>query len=303
MVDMLLTYLVLASGIVANKYVLAFMSPPLLVAIRMGVSGLLIVLYSKHTSSRLQWNYIRHDIRIISFIVLCTTLLPALLKAYALKTMLPSKQTLLGSVDPFITALYAYILTGERIGWRKLSGMVIGFVGIGIVLVGSTASERVWGEWLTISLPECAVLLAVALGRYGWILSQNMIRQERYRPHEITSMAMLASGVISLILSIIQGAFIHVPEVGAWKFISALLYTTLVGNIIGYTAYGHCLRRHSATFIAMTGLSMPLMVVGLGVALGLDVLTWQFMLAMVFVSCGMALFYSEHRAHSRQHSV
>lgn len=292
MIDMIIAYALLASGNVANKYVLKSMAPSLLVGIRMSVSGLLILLFSVKSSPRLRWSHIKHDLPVLSVIAVVTTLLPALLKAFALTYMAPSKQMVIGSIDPFITAAYAYFLWGEPLSWRKALGITIGCIGIGISAASSTPTENIWGEWWIFSLPELAVIIAVALGRYGWMVVQSMLKKERYLPHEITALSMLTSGLLSLGISLVQGNTLTFTGPIPNNFISILLYTTFIGNIGGYTAYSYCLKRHSATVVSLTGLLMPLFVAFMSWFVGLEIITWNFFVAMAFVASGMAIFYS-----------
>ncbi len=296
MIDIIGAYLLLASGIVANKYVLRSIAPDLLVGLRMAVSGIFLMGLSIRTSPRLRWNHIRADLSTIMVMSLGATLLPALLKAYALSMMVASKQTLLGSIDPFITAVYAYIIWDERMTRRKLLGMLIGCIGIGISVTDTIPTEQL----TIISLPEVAVLIAIALGRYGWILVQILLKKERYKPTEITSIGMLSSGILSLILYIIRHGAQIPPLPDNLPFINALLYTTIVGNICGYTAYSYCLQRHNATLISMTGLLVPLFVAALSAALGLETLSIRFFIALSLVALGMALFYSDTSGRNKK---
>jgi drug/metabolite transporter (DMT)-like permease len=295
MIDMVIAYALLASGNVANKLLLKSISPELLVGIRMSVSGLLILLWSVRKSPRLRWSYIRNDIRILAVISIITTLLPALLKAFALTYMAPSKQMLLGSIDPFITAGYAYLLWREPLSWRKALGITVGCIGIGISAISSSPSEQLWGEWWIFSLPEVAVVLAVALGRYGWMVVQTMLRNGRYLPHELTALSMMASGMLSLAISLARGKTFLFSGATPNNFISIVLYTTFIGNIAGYTAYSYCLHRHNATVVALTGLLMPLFVAFMSWGIGLESLSWNFFIAMSFVTGGMTIFYSKPR--------
>lgn len=293
MIDMLCAFALLASGNVANKYILQTMSPELLVGIRMSISGLLIILFSIRRSPRLRWSHIRSDLATLSLIALVSTLIPALLKAFALTYMAPSKQVLIGSIDPFITAFYAYLLFSEPITARQLLGIVVGCTGVVIAALTSTPYEKLWGEWGIFSFPECAVIMAVALGRYGWMVTQGLIRKERYRPHEITALSMLTSGILSLILGLLRGKTLIITGPVTPHFVTAVLYTTFIGNIAGYTLYSNCLRHHSSTIVSLTGLSMPLFVALMSWGVGLEPLSATFFIALAFLATGMAIFYSK----------
>jgi len=287
MVDIVGAFFILASGNVANKFLLQYMSGELLVAIRMTVSGALLLLYHGRSSERLRWKYIRSDVMALTLIILCTALLPALLKAFALKYMPVSKQSLLGSIDPFITALYSYMLFNERITWRMLLGMTVGCSGIIISLLSSSPAEMLWGHISILSYPELAVVGAVALSRYGWMVVQGMLRKGRYEPSELNGIAMLSGGLMAFGLCAVRGTVLNVPVELYAQFFGVLCYTTLIGNVIGYTAYAYCLRRHSANLVALAGLLFPLFAALLSWLIGLEQLTWHFFVALFCVAIGL----------------
>jgi drug/metabolite transporter (DMT)-like permease len=291
MFDIIGAYFLLASGIVANKYALRSIAPDLLVGIRMAVSGIFLLGFSVRTSPRLRWSHIKHDIWLLLGIALGTTLVPALLKAYALSSMAASKQTLLGSIDPFITALYAYLMWRDPLTLRKLCGMTVGFMGIAISVADRVPAE----QWSIVSLPEIAVIIAIALGRYGWMLVQMLLKKDRYLPTEITSLSMLLSGLCSLGMSCMRGSAFIMPAEVSWTLVSVLVYTTLIGNICGYTAYTYCLRKYHATLIATVGLVVPLFVAALSMLFGMEQLSLRFGIAFALVALGMLIFHGPAR--------
>src|SRR5581483_2603036 len=105
-----LSYAFIASGISTNKVLLHYLPPTLFVGMRMLLAGLVLLAFIYRSSERMRWRYIKHDIVLLTLIAGLTTFIPSVLKAYALKNMFSGKVALLGSLDPFITALYAYLL-------------------------------------------------------------------------------------------------------------------------------------------------------------------------------------------------
>jgi drug/metabolite transporter (DMT)-like permease len=290
--DIILTYLFLASGIVANKFLLQGMSPDLFVGIRMFVSGLILVPWNIRRSSSLTtfWQTIKTDAWSLLFIALCTTLLPAIIKAFALKYMTASKTALLGSIDPFVTALYAYILWSEKLSFKKIVGIFLGFCGVIISIFSTTATELAWGEFLYISYPELAAIASVVISRYGWILVQLMLKKERYKPTEINSLTMLVSGFLALMIALISGSAATSSCI-APQYIMIFAYTIIVGNLFGYTLYGYCLRKHSATLMSLAGFLVPVFVFSISHLLGREQLSLNFALAALVLFAGLCVFY------------
>lgn len=300
MFDIILTYALLATGIVANKYILHSISPDLFVGIRMFVAGLILFVGSLiREGKRFRWSYIRVDLPSLLFISLCTTLLPSLTKAFALKYMTASKTALLGSIDPFVTAVYAYILWQEKLSIKQVIGMMVGLLGVITAIISTSSTELAWGEFLYLSYPELAALGSVIISRYGWILVQMLLKKDRYRPAEINSITMLVSGALALGIAWWTGASIVVAPQERISFVALCAYTIIMGNLCGYTLYSYCLRRHRATWMSFSGFLVPVFVISLSRWLMHEELSWPLVGAAGLLFAGLCIFYYDELKKSR----
>lgn len=292
MLDVFIAFAALASGTLANKFVLQSISPDLFAGMRMLISGMLLFVGSVfRSSSRLRWAYVRADIVKLFLISFCASLVPAILKAYALTNLPASKYALWGSLDPFITAVYAYILWNERLSWKKILGIVVGFVGIALYSVATSPAELQWGELFYLSFPELAIIGSTIASRYGWILVQMMLKKDRYSPVEMNSLTMLLSGIIGISLAAIRGASLSVSSAQLGSFVGVFAFTIIVGNLFGYTMYSYALKKHSAVWVSLAGLSMPPLIF-----LGSNLLQWErcslsFFVALMVLCLGFGIFY------------
>ena len=321
MFDVFLGFAFMASSTVANKYALSVLSPSLMVGLRMLCAGVILTLFYRRKSHRLSFAYFKDDILILLGISLLTMLVPALFKAYALKNMLSSKAAFLSSLDPFVTALYAYFFWNENLTKKKVIGIILGFAGTFILLISSSVSEQSLMAWSVFSYPEIAALLAMAIGRLGWMFVQQLLRKERYSAPELNGLLMTISGVmvfampfviasavallrvIPLVASFIPsysfadaGSFLHTtitPETNTTMIIYAILHTIIVGNVIGYTMYAMFLKRHSATFVSLAGFSVPLYVYLFGAVLLGEPLSLNFLAASCVTFIGLLIFYQD----------
>ncbi len=291
MFDILLAYLFLAAGIVSNKYILASISAEFFVALRMLVSGTLLMLYNWHQTERLSYSQLKRDRLKLLAIAACTTFVPALLKAWSLKHMLASKQSLLGSIDPFVTALMVYILFSEKISSTKALGMVVGFMGVLLVIL-SKSSDEIGYEWLwQISYPEIAIIMAVIISRYGWILVQVLLRNNEYTPTQINGLVQVVAGSLALCLATYNDQLKIYDITSYGHFVGAFLFTIIGGNIIGYTLYAYSLKHHSATLVSLTGFSIPLLVGFFAYVFLGEQVTWPLIFGGLLIFIGLAIFY------------
>jgi drug/metabolite transporter (DMT)-like permease len=227
---------------------------------------------------------------LLATITLSTVLIPGLLKAYALIHLNAAQATLLGSIDPFITALYGYLLYREKITVLKLTGMIIGFIGV-FTSLNTTSLVSHLGSSLTTLWPHAAILAAVACSRGGWLMVQLQLQKNRYHPAQLNGIVMTASGLIALTaVQWVEPHSITILPSGP-TFYALLAYTILIGNVLAYTLYGYLLKHNNATFISLAGVSMPLFV-GLYSWLFLgEEITLRFFMAAIIFLMGLTVFH------------
>ncbi|MEX0672326.1 MAG: DMT family transporter [Candidatus Babeliales bacterium] len=309
-------YACMASAFVTNKMLLSYLSPSLLVGLRMLAAGLALIFFNSN-SKRFTWGYIKKDLFHLTSIVLFTTSIPSVLKAYALKHMLTFKVSLIWSFDPFITAFYAYLIWHERLNWNKVLGISIAFLGVLGTLIAQSPGEDALMISTVISYPEIAAIIAMMLGRLGWMTVQYLLRKERYTPVEVNGITMTASGVLTLtwvffinpfidacffsnspslalfwqqICELVSTSFTQIRALSDWKAFGLLVYTIWIGNFIGYTMYARALKSYSATLVSLAGFSYPIIAAILAYfALG-ESITWQFALAAIVIFIGLLVF-------------
>lgn len=283
-------FAVFASAISANKLALFTMSPTLYVAMRMLCAGFILLAFQAWRSPRLRLCHLKKDLFPLILISAITTFIPSVLKSFAMKNMISSKATLIGSLDPFVTAIYAYFLWGETLTRRKFAGMLIAFFGIFILLLGSSPAEDLLGGFSYFSYPELAALASMIVSRYGWILAQRILKNERYTPSELNALIMVAGGTLALILAYLTGTcdFCTVPFTLNFGLIFA--YSVIVGNIIGYGIYSTFLKKYPITLTSLCGISVPLFVHLYGPIVVGEPLSPLFFVALGLVFAGTYIF-------------
>jgi drug/metabolite transporter (DMT)-like permease len=291
------------------------------VGLRMLGAGIILFSYYYHRTHRLKFSYFKHDIIILLGISLLTMLIPALFKAYALKNMLASKAAFFASLDPFVTALLAYLFWGEHLTKKKVIGIILGFTGTLILLVSSSTQENLLMAWSIISFPEISALLAMTIGRIGWMFVQQLLKKERYTAGELNGLLMSISGALAFIVPFLWATLVFllgiVPFLNrympmysyqdATEFLHlntsstthlfwigfAVVYTIIIGNVLGYTMYGNFLKHHSATFVSLAGFSVPLYVYLFSNILLGEPLSLNFIYASCVTFIGLLIFYQD----------
>lgn len=312
MLYVFMAFALMASAISANKVILYALSPSLLVAIRMLVAGLILLVYTYvHSHQRLKWEIIKSHIGLLILVSASTTYIPSLLKAYALQNMNSSKAAFFGTLDPFVTAVYAYFLFDERLTLKKILGIVLGFAGACLLLFSTSPLEEHLKAFSFISYPELAALAAVVISRYGWITIQKLLKRNIYAPAQINTITMLVSGVLSLVTALVQNQLAIKPlghatlplfekfpfsHFSSWGILLFFLsYTILIGNVISYNLYADVLKKYSATFVSLASFSIPLAVHLYGWLFLSESLSAQFFISCTITFIGLVLFFKDEQ--------
>ena len=290
MLIVLLGFALLASAITANKLLLVSLPPLMLVGIRMLGAGI-ILLWITHKRGVSRFPFFINDLIPLIFIMLFTTFIPSWCKAYALKLLPSWKAAFIGSLDPFVTALYSYMLWSERLSFNKCIGILLGFLGSLLICFPSTFE---WNQFIAVATPELVAFTAVAIGRYGWIMAQRLLKAHRYNPAELNGIIMTGSGLVALPLSWqIESSAWQISFFTEPSILAMIAYTTIIGNVIAYTMYAHNLKRYSVNFVSLAGFSTPLFVSFYGWLILKEQLTGMFFIATVLTFIGVILFYAD----------
>lgn len=302
-------FALLASAIVTNKVLLYAFSPEFLVAIRMLAASLFLVGYSWiKTHHKVSYDLVsRYFVELLT-IACFTTFFPSNLKAYALANMPSSKMAFFGTLDPFVAALFSYVLYNERLSWQKWIGLAIGALGMCVLFLSSSPLEESLKAFGVLSYPELAAFFAIVLSRFGWIQAQVLLKRGVLGPVQLNSITMALGGFFSLVAALwtqqtairsLQTAPVELVHMFPFSLMSSsvqlgtfLCYTILMGNVFGLTLYAEVLKHYSATFIALAGFSIPLMVHFLGTLLLGEPFSLSFLTACAITFIGLLIFFS-----------
>lgn len=290
MIEIFLGFAIFASATTINKLILFQLPPLFFVGVRMISSALILLSYHAWKSSRFRLCTIKYDLKAILLISALTTFIPSILKAFALKNLNSSVATLIASLDPFVTAIYAYFLWKETINWRQLIGMIIAFLGVTFLIVSTAPIKNFAHTFLWISIPEIAAFVSMVIGRYGWILAQKVLHAERYTPSELNALLMFCGGSYALLSSALLENFSISAFPHNTKFFAIFAYSVTVANILGYNIFGWLLKKYPITFISLGGISVPLFVHLYGPVILGEPLSISFFGALALVALGTSIF-------------
>lgn len=313
----LLLQFLFAVAFIFFKKTIPYGPPFFLVAIRMIISGsillLFYIIYSVTKSNRL----VRRNSNLREFnvgksedgkikqllkhwkLILLTSFLniyaTSAYELWGLQYLSAAKASLIYNFSPFVSALFAFLFLHERMNIKKWLGLIIGVLGFLPILISSSGTEQSIIHIGFLSLAEIALLIAAFSTATGWICMKHLIYKDKIAIILANGITMFIGGLITLI---------HSSFVETWPNLFGSEYTFfwiymflgfLVMHIIAYNLYGYLLETFSTTFMTLACMLFPPFTALLGwIFLG-ETVGWAFFTSLVIVSVGMYIFYRQEK--------
>lgn len=177
---------------------------------------------------------------------------------------------------PF-SALLAWLVYREALGWARGLGVGLAFAGI-VLLAGEPHASGLWP------------LLVMAVSTLCWAVSNVMIKRAgSIDPLTINGwVALFAVPVLFLCSALFEhGQFEAIAATGLIGW-AGLAYTVIGASLIAYTLWYRLVRRHSLNRIVPFTLLGPVAGITGGVLLLGEQLTWQKLVGGILVAAGVA---------------
>jgi len=200
---------------------------------------------------------------------------------------------------PFFVLLFSYIfLPGEKIGFFKVLGIILGFSGILIIF-----SENIGGDISSYLIGMTALVLSavtqagnsVVIKKYGHYLN----------PLSMNFVPMAIAGIAFLIIAFLFEDFNQLIF-DANAFIS-VLYLALFGTVIAFTGYYWLLKRISVVILSLITFINPIIALILGWIIYNEQLSSRYLWGSILVLTGLlwanlgnALLNSKRRKKTTQ---
>ena len=256
-------------------------TPLLLMSLRFGIAGLILVWFTKPP-----WGFMR-ELFMIAFI---GSTIQYGFTYYGLKGIDVSTASILVQLEGPILALLSTLILKERLGWPRALGMGLAFTGV-VVIAGEPR--------LSDSLDSVALVIT---GAVFWAIAQIMISRLKSLSG-ITILAWVAiiatpqMLLISLVIEEGQWESIKTANLVDW---SIVFYLSFIMTVIGYSVWYHLLRICDVSKISPFLMLLPVT----SIIAGMVLLEEQFTLAMgiggLLVMTGVASTLIKWRESTKQ---
>lgn len=276
-----------------SKVLLNNASPLFLTGVRMGIAGIVLLLYEKFYQKE-SFVFPSGHKRIYFQIIVLGIFASYVLRFYALQYMPSGKASFLLNFSPLLSSVYAYLVFNEKMTRKQWAGLALGFIGMIPMLLMASSQEVYFSEFLFISIPECILLVSAALHTYSFILIQQLVRDKSCSPSFVNGFTMGLGGLLSLVVSLcFEDLSKQIIDV---KFCGMLSFLIITSNIICHNIYAYLLRSYSATFLAFSGFLSPIFSTLYGWSFLYEEVTWHFYVSTTIVLCGLYLFHKDEKA-------
>jgi drug/metabolite transporter (DMT)-like permease len=262
-IGMLILYLVWGSTYLGIAIAVDTIPPFVMAATRFLVAGLVLVALSAIRDrrsltlpTRREWR----DSAIVGALLLGGGMG---MVAFGEQTVPSGITALLIAVMPVWIAVLGRIFLRERLPRLAVVGIVVGFAGVAI-LIGPSA---VGGAGALDALGLGAIILSPISWATGSLFASRRAVLPG-RPFLATGIQMICGGLVLVALSLVSGelASFRIQAVSTAS-LTALLYLTVVGSLIAFTAFGWLLRVAPLPLVATYAYVNPIVAVILGALL------------------------------------
>ena len=165
--------------------------------------------------------------------------------------------SLLQATTPIFTVILAHFLTDdEPVAMAKIIGVIIGFVGVGILMLSdpSTGLRAGLRQELQADLLGQLAVVGSSLCYAGVAIYAR--RRLRGQPPLVSATGQLTMGMVymlpaSLLIDRPFGLSPSLPVLASWMVL------TILGTVVGYVIYFTIIERASATFVTMVTYIIP----------------------------------------------
>jgi drug/metabolite transporter (DMT)-like permease len=172
---------------------------------------------------------------------------------------------------------------GERLTRGTFAGLAVGFAGI-LVLVWPQLT--VGGEAGRMFV---AGIVALQVGSLAWAIGTSYTKRHRLGATPLASCAlqMVFSGLMLMVIGTLAGEWTRLAFTP--RSFTALLYLTIAGSVVGYTAYVYALKYLPVSTVSLYAYVNPIIAVILGTALAAEPLSPRLLGAATLVFGGIAI--------------
>lgn len=225
-----------------------------------------------------------HTWRAIAFVGFLMNVLGNGLLVWAEQYVASGLTAVIVGMVPFWSVLVEAVSPGgERLTRWTLGGLAAGFGGILVLVWPELSAGGETGRMFV------AGIVALQIGSLGWAIGTSYTKRQRIGAPPLASAAlqMVFSGIILVVIGTVAGEWSRIAF--SARSAGALLYLTIFGSVIGYTAYVYALKYLPVSTVSLYAYVNPIIAVILGTLVASEPFSPRIVLAAAMVFGGIAI--------------
>lgn len=278
-------YLIWGSTYLAIKYAIGTLPPFLMAATRFLVAGALLFTWARLQGSsfgprpKQQW---RRALVIGALLLLGGNGGVTWAERYLSSGL----AALLVATEPLWVVMWSWISGGSRPNLKVSLGLITGLAGVALLVSGAFGGSHAGGM---MSLIGAGVVVASSMSWAGGSV-YSIHRPVQTSAPLASGMQMLSGGALLLLMGLFTGEFSRLDlKQASWLSLGALLYLTVFGSIVAFTAYSFLLRNVSPARAATYAYVNPVVAVFLGWVIASEPITLRTVIAAAVIVTSVVL--------------
>lgn len=278
-----------------NSSVMVHNPYPLVVSgSRIGLAGIMLLMTFGLLHKK-QFRSFSRQLWCVPFIKysLCLYSIAATCFSWSVQYLDPVKACFLLVMSPFVTALLVFLIHGEKLTYKKIAGLLIGFSAVIPIVLASDHGVFKEIPFHLSALGYVAFCCAILCFAYGWILKKELLKIIHHIPSTLlTGWALTIGGLVTMFVALC----VYGTSMFSFSYsenFSMMLMIFALGTAFSYTLYGKLLKTYSATFLSFCGFMEPAFGMIYGAFALSHPVTLQSLFALVVLGCGLFIFYQE----------
>jgi drug/metabolite transporter (DMT)-like permease len=237
--------LIWSSAFAVSKVALADAPPLLLLTARFLIAGLVVLAVTVWRGA--DWRLAPRDLASLVVIGIANNAVYLGLNYIGMRTVSSGVTALIASANPVLTSLFAALVLGEMLSWRKAIGLALGVGGVAYVVdsrIAGGAESLVGILFVTAGLVSlvAGTILFKRLAPKSGLLVGNAVQN-------------LAAGAAIAPFAFASESFGEIAP--TWRLAGALLYLALLGSVCAYLIWLHLITVAGASAASSFHFMMP----------------------------------------------
>lgn len=272
MLWMLLCQLIWGLNFVAAKIGILHFQPVLFCAIRFSIAALLLLPFVGLPPRHMMW-------RLLPLSFTMGTMHFSLLNLGMRSVDVSTTSIAIQLQVPFAAVMASFFFR-EQLGWRRIAGMALAFIGI-VLIAGDPrySGDQFWPLMAVIGAAFCWAMANIQVKALGEIDSVKLNGW----------IAVLAAPQLLIASSLLEGHGWQQVTSAAWQGWAALLYQAIVVAIFSYWIWYNMMRRYPVNLVMPFTLLLPMIGFVCGAAMLGDIITWRMIAGAMATVAGVAI--------------